>query len=61
MKVKSLLSEAQAEIRTEKMAVAKKRLKEMICEIEAAENVLMELKAQYRELLEEDIFSVEGE
>lgn len=58
MKVKKLLSEAQTELRMERIAEAKKRLKEAICEIESAERVVKELKAQYQELLDEDIGGV---
>lgn len=61
MKVKSMLNEAQAEIQGEKMDAAKDRLKERIREIESAKNVVRELEAQYRELLEEDIDGTGGE
>ena len=61
MKVKSMLNEAQAEIREEKMDAVKDRLKESIREIEAAEKVSRELKAQYQELLEEDVDDIGDE
>lgn len=61
MKMKSLLNEAQGEIREEKMDAAKDRLKESIREIEAAKKVSKELEVQYQELLEEDVDGIGDE
>jgi len=58
MDVKELVQEAQEELAKEKQEITKRKIKERLKEISAAEKTLTRLRGQYEALLTKDVDEV---